>query len=992
MSCLAPSSSGSYAAKPPATYLSAVQPAAASPFAPSLAAQARAARPVAVAPGLGLGAPRCRSRRVPVQGAALRAGSPQVPTLKSVNAVPVLRPHLARACNVQLLNAQAARDLETNRVRSGAVVPGAIIAGASRSVSGTWAKGWEATPMAAVAPQVPARSIDRAPVSPTWVTVREAAPIGAVAPQSPSRAMVDTELSKHCEPLVPLRESVRIVQAEDAGSLNMPPAAVPVASVYAPVARQPAAEVTSVYAPMAPQPAAEFTALDNCSGSVRQAVTSVPYTGICYVPLQERPSPDLAALEEMVRGSYAEAEAAGAAELDREGHGYQLTLSDVQAHQTSSDGIVASNELCRQGEFRPTTAVAAVADEHAGSDQFAKLLSSLEARVDLMAHMQQTRAQIQLHARNAQMGAKIQNRVDMYPAGNVNALANETGLARSVMPAALNSMPMNQPIAPGTAADDDPPPSGSGVDEWGATVTRVPQCNDGASTPLPQLSATASAPPAAPELGAARSVQSSSVRDAAEEIDTDSAKRLADQNALLWSQFKNQRECIAKLTDQVEGMRNQVRELSSERSVDCSATSDSNMLQRWRGGGKLGMIQEGDSDFGMTEAAAVRGISPGRATMSKSLSSPVSQVREGSIDEGLKSQLDQVVGTIQTRDADLKQLQRQLISEQERQKSSKVSWAEERKLLMSELEEMRLSAGRRAMVTGSTGGSDSVLGATPVQGNVPLEDRAVDRFEDVSTLLTTPVLPAAALRQGYGAAVKAEVEAKRAAVAPCVTPPLCKSLFGANIEISTDGYVAKRTRGCRQSVVIGSAPLERQEQGWYFEVNVRETVSGWVGGLGIGVTRTPPSELRRMPDKAWRIPSTFIVGYWGCVFLDGRERRTKWKADSLAAGSRVGLLVTGDGRGDLVVFADGLPVVRAEDVLATGSPVHGEHVDTLYPVIDVFAATLEVELLPNAEVPAKPWMSNPSPPGSPASLGGRSIASSSCASHLFVAPDLRDSR
>merc|ERR1719221_560027 len=206
---------------------------------------------------------------------------------------------------------------------------------------------------------------------------------------------------------------------------------------------------------------------------------------------------------------------------------------------------------------------------------------------------------------------------------------------------------MNQPIAPATAADDDPSPSGSGVDEWGATVTRVPQSNNGGDTAPPQLSATASAPPAAPELVAARSVQSSSVRDVAEEVDTDSTKRLASENALLWSQFKDQRECIAKLTDQVEGMRNQVRELSCERSVDCSAASDSNILKRRRGGGKLGMIQEGDSDFGLTEAAAVRGISPGRATMSKSVSSPVRQVREGSIDEGLKSQLDQVVGTIQ---------------------------------------------------------------------------------------------------------------------------------------------------------------------------------------------------------------------------------------------------------------------------------------------------------------------------------------------------------
>lgn len=168
--------------------------------------------------------------------------------------------------------------------------------------------------------------------------------------------------------------------------------------------------------------------------------------------------------------------------------------------------------------------------------------------------------------------------------------------------------------------------------------------------------------------------------------------------------------------------------------------------------------------------------------------------------------------------------------------------------------------------------------------------------------------------------------------------------------------------------------MELQELGHYFEVIVRETVNGWVGGLGLGITRVTPTELKRMPDKAWRIPNTFIVGYWGCLFLDGREKRTRWKADTLKVGSRVGLLVTGDGRGDLVVFVDGEPVVKADDVLpSSGIP------EPLYPVIDVFAATLSVELQPSACAPAKPWGKDPSPPGSPASVA-RSISSSTVAS------------
>lgn len=43
--------------------------------------------------------------------------------------------------------------------------------------------------------------------------------------------------------------------------------------------------------------------------------------------------------------------------------------------------------------------------------------------------------------------------------------------------------------------------------------------------------------------------------------------------------------------------------------------------------------------------------------------------------------------------------------------------------------------------------------------------------------------------------------------APQLVMPFCRELFGANVEISEDGYRAMRTRGCRQSVAIGSAPL-----------------------------------------------------------------------------------------------------------------------------------------------------------------------------------------
>lgn len=87
---------------------------------------------------------------------------------------------------------------------------------------------------------------------------------------------------------------------------------------------------------------------------------------------------------------------------------------------------------------------------------------------------------------------------------------------------------------------------------------------------------------------------------------------------------------------------------------------------------------------------------------------------------------------------------------------------------------------------------------------------------------------------------------------PPLTLPFHAEVRGANVELSLDGYTVSRTRGCRQAAAIGSAPLEHQAHGRYFEVSVDETVAGWVGGLGIGITATPPGEVRRLPDKAWK--------------------------------------------------------------------------------------------------------------------------------------------
>jgi len=231
----------------------------------------------------------------------------------------------------------------------------------------------------------------------------------------------------------------------------------------------------------------------------------------------------------------------------------------------------------------------------------------------------------------------------------------------------------------------------------------------------------------------------------------------------------------------------------------------------------------------------------------------------------------------------------------------------------------------------------------------------------VSSLPTDPVLP------------ESPADALGAA-----TAPFSRQTCGVNVTLSDDGYVATRTRGCRQSVLLGSSPLPRRDAGWYFEVEVLETVEGWVGGLGIGVTLTSPGSLRRIPDKAWRMQDTFIVGYWGCVFLNGKERRTHWRADTLPSGARVGLLVSGDGAGDLCVFVDGTLVVLVPGALAELAVPGAE----FFPVVDVFAATLKVALQPQSLPPPPPWGAAEgaySPPASPAgSLASvpRSICSS----------------
>jgi len=295
----------------------------------------------------------------------------------------------------------------------------------------------------------------------------------------------------------------------------------------------------------------------------------------------------------------------------------------------------------------------------------------------------------------------------------------------------------------------------------------------------------------------------------------------------------------------------------------------------------------------------------------------------------LRCELEEALSHMQKEQSEVQQLQWWVLERQQREEEVKQVWRNERMLLRSELRDFQTSLTFPPLSTRSCKTND---------------------FE-----MTLPV-----------PAMASELDTKFIQRPIPIVAPFSREVCGVNISLSEDGYIATRTRGCRQSVVIGSEPLPRRDAGWYFEVEIRETVDGWVGGLGIGVTSTTPERLGHVPDKAWRVPHTFIIGYWGCLFLDGKEHRSKWRADTLKIGSRVGIHVT-DGTGDLHVFTNDEPVVFVKGAVSGYSMIGNAG---YYPIVDVFAATLSVGLNPKALPPPLSWnldASHLSPPDSPVS-------------------------
>jgi hypothetical protein len=184
-----------------------------------------------------------------------------------------------------------------------------------------------------------------------------------------------------------------------------------------------------------------------------------------------------------------------------------------------------------------------------------------------------------------------------------------------------------------------------------------------------------------------------------------------------------------------------------------------------------------------------------------------------------------------------------------------------------------------------------------------------------------------------------------------MAPPFSKHLASDALQISEDAYTARRrTYGCDQAVAIGSAALECQAGGLYFEVQVAGTMGcSTGGGLAIGVTHTAPTSFRNeLPLRAEDIPMTVAVGYSGVVYLNGCERQTNWKPENLQCGQRVGVLITDDGRGDLVVFEDQEPVVCIDGFALREAGLMGE---PLYPIVEIFGTACGLTMVPLPSMP-----------------------------------------
>eukprot|EP00811_Abedinium_folium_P034529 NODE_7403_length_1582_cov_2.118900.p1 GENE.NODE_7403_length_1582_cov_2.118900~~NODE_7403_length_1582_cov_2.118900.p1 ORF type:complete len:400 (-),score=103.15 NODE_7403_length_1582_cov_2.118900:153-1352(-) len=221
------------------------------------------------------------------------------------------------------------------------------------------------------------------------------------------------------------------------------------------------------------------------------------------------------------------------------------------------------------------------------------------------------------------------------------------------------------------------------------------------------------------------------------------------------------------------------------------------------------------------------------------------------------------------------------------------------------------------------------MASGPYAGAVSSNARDLDIGGSVPVLVTEPeTLPCHSIRSHNSSSESSDMSD-------------CTSSTG-----SSSAATATRARSglCPLSAVFGDAPLPRIENvGWYFRLRVNSANAGWIGGFAIGVTLCDPTSLAALPDRASRVPRSWLAGYWGRTYSNGREHACSWRPQTLRADDEVGFLVDLDG--ECVVYVNDEEVCRFADPPV---PVTSVELTTL---LDVASAAASVTLLSGAPPP-----------------------------------------
>eukprot|EP00929_Paragymnodinium_shiwhaense_P088289 TRINITY_DN48584_c0_g1_i1.p1 TRINITY_DN48584_c0_g1~~TRINITY_DN48584_c0_g1_i1.p1 ORF type:complete len:1561 (-),score=316.48 TRINITY_DN48584_c0_g1_i1:128-4810(-) len=163
---------------------------------------------------------------------------------------------------------------------------------------------------------------------------------------------------------------------------------------------------------------------------------------------------------------------------------------------------------------------------------------------------------------------------------------------------------------------------------------------------------------------------------------------------------------------------------------------------------------------------------------------------------------------------------------------------------------------------------------------------------------------------------------------------------------------ASSARRRRHSIgaVFGDKKLTRiPDLGWYFRLRINSGCMNWVGGFAIGVTLSSPYTVIPLPDRAARVGRSWLAGYWGRTFANGKERLSRWSPKDLQAGDEVAFLV--NPQGICAVFVNEQEVCRFADPPVPVSTPGGGDLE-LYPLIDISSAATTVTFLDNGLIPS----------------------------------------